>query len=123
MKPIPITAAKAIASEFGYDQVVIIARAVDQGEHVTTFGNGVKHCVVAAQIGDFLKQKVMGWPEKDLAGGEDQRYRGFTDALRDILDEIDKGAPDGLTIAEIERIACRLLLEAEGVLPARRQRL
>lgn len=120
MTPIPITAAKAIATEFGYDQVVIIARAVgaDGGEQVTTFGKDVKNCAVAAQIGDFLKHKVMGWPENHDVH-EDQRYRGFTEALRDILNEIDKGAPDGLTIAEIEKIACRLLLEAEGVLPAR----
>jgi hypothetical protein len=32
MKPIPISAAKTIADYYGYDQVIIIARAIDQGE-------------------------------------------------------------------------------------------
>ncbi|WP_193746455.1 hypothetical protein [Ruegeria sp. ANG-R] len=66
MKPIPITAAKRVADDFGYDQVVIIARRVGEepdpcGEHVTTYGRSKAHCSVAAQIGDFLKFKVMGW--------------------------------------------------------------
>jgi hypothetical protein len=38
MTPIPISAAKAIAIKYGYDQIVIIARAVGEGEHVTTYG-------------------------------------------------------------------------------------
>lgn len=61
MKPIPISAAKQIAEEYDYDQVVIIARRVDQGEHVTTYGKDKANCDVAARIGDFLKYKVMGW--------------------------------------------------------------
>jgi molybdopterin biosynthesis enzyme len=64
MKPIPISAAKRIADEFGYQQVVIIARAVGEGEHVTTYGKDAKHCKVAADIGDFLKYKVMGWAKE-----------------------------------------------------------
>ena len=35
MQPIPISAAKHIAKEYDYDQVVIIARKVGEGEHVT----------------------------------------------------------------------------------------
>lgn len=66
MKPIPISAAKRIAQDCGYDQVVIIARKVGQdadphGEHVTTYGINREHCSVAAKVGDFLKYKVMGW--------------------------------------------------------------
>lgn len=65
MKPIPISAAKKIADAYGYDQVVVIARKVgeDGGEHVTTYGVNREHCGVAVRIGDFLKYKVMGWPE------------------------------------------------------------
>ena len=64
MKPIPINAARRIAHEHGYDQVIVIGRACgdDGGEHVTTYGRNRAHCEVAAQIGDFLKRKVMGWP-------------------------------------------------------------
>ncbi|HBZ92624.1 MAG TPA: hypothetical protein DEO91_02685 [Pseudomonas sp.] len=66
MKHIPISAAERIAKEFGYDQVIIVARKVGDdpepnGEHVTTYGINPVHCGVAARIGDFLKYKVMGW--------------------------------------------------------------
>lgn len=67
MKPIPISAGKEIAEKYDYDQVVIIARKVGEngGEHVTTYGVNKVHCDVAAQIGDFLKYKVMGWKMED----------------------------------------------------------
>jgi hypothetical protein len=63
MKPIPISAAKVIADKYDYDQVVVIARKVGGGEHVTTYGRDKENCDVAARIGDWLKFKVMGWPE------------------------------------------------------------
>lgn len=70
MKPIPISAAERIAKEYGYDQVIIVARRVGDdpephGEHVTTYGVTKAHCDVAARIGDFLKFKVMGWVRED----------------------------------------------------------
>lgn len=61
MKPIPISAAKQIAEKYGYDQVIVIARAVGQGEHCTTYGKNKAHCGVAAQIGQFITSKIMGW--------------------------------------------------------------
>jgi hypothetical protein len=63
MKPIPILAANAIALDYGYDQVIIIARKVGEGggEHCTTYGVDKANCDVAARCGDFLKHKVMGW--------------------------------------------------------------
>lgn len=71
MKEIPIIAGRNIAEQYGYDQVIIIARKVgeDGGEHVTTYGRSPDHCTVAAQIGNFLKHKIMGWPiaEDDTA--------------------------------------------------------
>jgi hypothetical protein len=51
---IPIAAAKRIAEEFGYDQVVIVARKVGGSEHVTTYGVDKANCNVAARIGNFL---------------------------------------------------------------------
>lgn len=65
MKPIPISAAKLIADRYGYDQVVIIARKVGEGEHCTTYGVDKANCEVAARCGDFLKFKVMGWANKE----------------------------------------------------------
>lgn len=66
MKRIPIAAAKRIAKDYGYDQVIIIARKVGvdpepHGEHMTTYGVNREHCGVAARVGSFLQRKVMGW--------------------------------------------------------------
>jgi hypothetical protein len=72
MKPIPIAAAKLIALDYEYDQVIIIARSVgdgpEHGEHVTTYGKDKANCDVAARIGDFLKYKVMNWLEPKKGG-------------------------------------------------------
>ena len=62
----PAASIIAIADDYGYDQVIIIARAVDQGEHMTTYGKNKVHCEIAARCGDFLKYKVMGW-HKEVA--------------------------------------------------------
>lgn len=74
MRPIPISAAERIAKDYGYDQVIIIARKVGDapdphGEHCTTYGINKAHCEVAARAGEFLKYKVMGWAKDDAAGG------------------------------------------------------
>ncbi len=63
MRKIPIKAAKQIAENYDYDQVIVIARKVgkDGGEHVTTYGINKEHCKISAKIGDFLKYKIMGW--------------------------------------------------------------
>ena len=60
---IPISAAKAIAENYGYDQVVIIARKVglEGGEAVTTYGVDEAHCKVAARTGAYLKYEIMRW--------------------------------------------------------------
>ncbi len=65
MQPIPIRAAARVAKDYGYDQVVIIARKCGDngGEHVTTYGMSRAHCETAAKIGDFLKYKIMGWEQ------------------------------------------------------------
>jgi hypothetical protein len=65
VRPIPISAAQRLAKTYGYDQVIVYARKVgdapDCGEHMTTYGVDEAHCGAAAQIGDFLKYKIMGW--------------------------------------------------------------
>lgn len=72
MRPIPIAAAKKIAEEYGYDQVVVYARRVGNdpdphGEHMATYGVDRTHCSIAAKIGDRL-QEFMGWnPKKSEA--------------------------------------------------------
>lgn len=69
MRSIPIAAAERIAREYGYDQVVIIARKVGEapelhGEHVTTYGVNKAHCESAALQGKALK-RFMGWPDAE----------------------------------------------------------
>lgn len=65
VKKIPISAAKKVADLYDYDQVVIIARKVGEGEHVTTYGTSIGHCASAALQGRAIK-KLMGWPEEDI---------------------------------------------------------
>lgn len=67
-QPIPIEVAKKIAEAYGYDQIVVIGRAVGDGEHVTTYGVDDLHCDAAARTGNYLKHRVMGWhPEEGEA--------------------------------------------------------
>ncbi len=72
MKPIPVVRARDIAEQYGYDQVIIIARRVGEngGEHCTTYGRDKTHCKVAAKCGDFLKYKVMQWHDEIAGFGE-----------------------------------------------------
>ncbi len=70
MKRIPISAAKRIADDYGYDQVIVYARRVGDdpdphGEHVTTYGADKAHCDVAARIGDHLIYNVFQWPREE----------------------------------------------------------
>ncbi|MGU3387219.1 hypothetical protein ACLBYG_22105 [Methylobacterium sp. D53M] len=65
VRPIPIAAARRIAEEYGYDQVVIYARRVGEdpepcGEHLTTYGVTKAHCRAAGAISAAL-QRFMGW--------------------------------------------------------------
>ena len=61
-RKMPISAASRIAQEYGYDQVVVIARKVGVGEHVTTYGVNKEHCESAALQGNALK-RFMGWDD------------------------------------------------------------
>lgn len=64
MKPIPISVAERIAKAYDYDQVVIIARKVGEGEHCTTYGRDKANCNVAAAIGNFLTTEIMRWVKR-----------------------------------------------------------
>ncbi len=69
MVDIPISAAKRIAEDYGYDQVVIMARRCHttpepHGEHITTYGRTVEHCCIAAIMGDKLKE-IAQWSGVD----------------------------------------------------------
>ncbi len=63
-KRIPVSAAGLIAKKYGYHQVVIYARNIDEGggEHVTTYGINKEHCASAAMQGKAI-QKLAGWSD------------------------------------------------------------
>lgn len=70
MKRIPIAAAKKIAEQYDYDQVIIIARKVGvvpgaHGEHIASYGVSKEHCDSAAKQVEALKN-FMGWPSDRL---------------------------------------------------------
>ena len=58
-KRIPITAAKRIAEDYNYDQVIIIARKTGEGgsDHWTTYGINKQHCEAASQIAEGLRTR------------------------------------------------------------------
>lgn len=62
MKEIPISVAKKIAQDYGYEQIVVYARKTGEDgiEHMTTYGINPTHCDIAARMGKTL-QKFMGW--------------------------------------------------------------
>lgn len=97
-RDIPIDAAKRIAAEYGYDQVVIIGRKVGEGgrEHVTTYGVDKAHCGVAARMGHFFKHKLMGWPDpaaQDLLQALEEARNGLL-WYRDRYPEAVDGSDD-----------------------------
>ena len=61
-KKIPIAAAKRIAEEYGYEQVIIYGRRhSDQSmESMATYGIDKANCEVAARMGETLR-RFMGW--------------------------------------------------------------
>ena len=64
-KRIPIQAAKDIAKEYGYTQVIIHAYDGNTGiQHVTTYGKSLADCANAATGGNKIKE-MLGWPAED----------------------------------------------------------
>ena len=59
-KPIPVSTARAIATEFDKDQVIIVAWQKDGSRtHITTFGNGKDFSRMAAEGGKVI-EKCLG---------------------------------------------------------------
>lgn len=89
MRSIPVKAGERIAKEFGYDQVIIIARRVGEkpdphGEHVTTYGITRIHCDVAARTGSYVKREIMGWPEQPSTADINKMIRELTNFVNGI---------------------------------------
>jgi hypothetical protein len=87
VKRIPIAAAKKIAEQYDYDQVIIIARKVGvvpgaHGEHITSYGASKEHCDSAAKQVEALKN-FMGWPSDRLSEEKIAVFAGPPD-VRDL---------------------------------------
>jgi hypothetical protein len=69
MKNIPIAAAKRIAGDYGWPEVVIFGYdPVSGDQHVTTYGKNLEQCKDAARAGNHLKRHL-GWPEEQDSWG------------------------------------------------------
>lgn len=77
MKPIPISEAKAIAKQYGYDQVMVYARKIgdDGGESMTTYGRSKAHCDAAARIASHFQRNIAGWEAAALTERDADKKR------------------------------------------------
>lgn len=101
--PIPVESARAIALEFGWDQVIVIARRVGHGEHVTTYGIDQAHAAAAAAGGNAMKA-FMGWPEAECNAqprhiGEHHWARAWRNRFVDERREHYRSQGDGFELA------------------------
>lgn len=96
LKRIPIKRAEEIAKTYGYDQVIVIARKVGQGqvmrgEWITTYGVNKEHCASAAQQGAALGRLYNG--ESALVhlsqAAEDNAARDAPPAFEGTVDEFE----------------------------------
>lgn len=118
LKEIPICAAKDVAKKYGYHQIYIIGRRVgDDGiEHVTTYGVDRENCEIAARVGNFLKHKIMGWPE--YAAPVADRSDALLAALKEIYEYAGSCAegtnePEFSQFLNLENIARRAIKQHE----------
>ena len=67
---------KRVADDFGFDQIVLIARKVGtgpaNGEHVSSYGRDKQHCDVAAVMADVIKYRIMGWKPDTVIDWQDK---------------------------------------------------
>lgn len=73
-KRIPVSAAKAVATQFDLSQVILLAWDGER-THVVTYGRTVEDCDQAAMGGDKMKA-AMGWT--DVAPALPSRVKALT---------------------------------------------
>ena len=113
---IPIAEAQGIAERHDVTQVIILARRPGEGgiEHLVTYGVDMEHSAAAAEIGRYLKHKVMGWPEGDDAEvGARVCLARRAPKMRDALRAITK-LSGPTTAGRARTIAREALEDAEG---------
>jgi len=85
MKKLPVTAAKNLAEAYSLKQVILMAW---DGEltRVVTWGQTQDDCAMAAEGGNYLKEK-MGWPTFDDQPALVKRLRARVQELENLLKE------------------------------------
>ena len=85
-KKIPIKAAKDIANEYGYNQIIIHGYDIESGvQSVCTYGKSQEDCDNSAKGGNAIK-KLLGWPD-DLCDTKPQRVKKRIKNINKIIDE------------------------------------
>lgn len=95
LKRIPIKRAEEIAKTYGYDQVIVIARKVGDGDvggqWITTYGINKEHCAAAGKQGEALGKLYTG--EATLVAvaqaAEDNAEREEPAAFEGTVDEFE----------------------------------
>ncbi len=92
MKEIDYASAARLAAEFGYDQIVIIARkeGPEGGECVCHAGLTKRDALTAEAIAEMLKFHVMGWDKTDEAKELETLVR---QAKKEMVEGPDGGDP------------------------------
>ncbi len=118
MKPIPVAADRQIAEKYDYDQVIVIARKVGEGEHCTTYGVNVERCNVAARCGEVCYPPApLG---RDFYSEGWEAYPDVLEVPQDVLDapdvelDADEASAPAATIWMDGRKAARDCFEAVG---------
>lgn len=87
---IPIKEAKRIAYVYGYDQVLIFAWNNKNGiQHITTYGKSIEDCDQIAQGGNYIKDKLLGWPENECCS-EPYRVKKLKEEILKLRREVDE---------------------------------
>lgn len=101
--PVSIDEAKQIAEAHGLQQIVIWTWNDGVGQHVTTWGEPLKHSLLAAEAGNHVKVAA-GWPT-ELA-------KALPQSLADVYAEFDRSVAKLIENGAVEKS------DALGVLSA-----
>lgn len=73
MKRIPIKVARELAQKYGQAIVCVVTWQPDGRQHVVTYGETREQCAWAADLGNQIKRKILGWPEEMCHAVPDRR--------------------------------------------------
>ncbi|MCF8265820.1 MAG: hypothetical protein K9I99_15075 [Melioribacteraceae bacterium] len=90
-KKIPIKAAREFARKHKFTKIIIIAEDDAKLQNVCTWGETVEDADYAAQAGNYLKTKVLQWPEKFI--DEPNRVKKLRAKIDSLRNEIKKLKP------------------------------